>query len=237
MRIPVNVIHWYIGSPFLLAIVIRSLMVRKKSQNTLNTLLLIATTLFLVTMTSMGFTSLFTADSQILTIGTMIGGVSEAIALFVIWIMVAHMYFPLSKTLRAALITIIAFVALGCSYVSITENIIQPTTLSVVDGSLRLIYPFSSTYQILIAILYLSFFFVATKFWRQSRDAATSAQSLRLKGLALGLFLIGSIFVALPFLDSSRPIATTESIIIAMGLVVMGSFLLGSFILSSRESA
>ena len=237
MRIPLNGLQWFIGWPFVLAIVVRGFLVRNSSQNTLNKLFLIASLLFLLSLTFMGFTSFITADPRILSIGTTLGGITEAIALLVVWIMVAHMYFPRTRALRLILTGIMAIVALACIYSAVTENLARPTTLTIVDGAWFLDYPFSTTYQILAGILYSSFIFVAAKFWRQSLAATTRAQTWRLRGFALGMFLIGAIFVVLPFLNSPRPLMESQMIVIALGMMVMGSFLLGSLILSARDQA
>lgn len=230
MRIPANALHWYVGWPFLFAIVVRGILVRKSSKNTTNQLLLVATTLFLTSTTFSGFTGIFTLDPHILSLGSTLGGVLEAIALIVVWVMVAHMYFPRNIALRLLLISASVLVATACIYISITENMAQLSTLTLNDGVWYLDYPFSTTYQAIIGILYSSFIFVAAKFWRQSSSATTSAQSWRLKGFAIGLFLIGTNFIVLPFIDTPRPLAAPQSILIGAGVMIMGSFLLGSLI-------
>lgn len=236
MRIPLNVIHWYIGWPVVLIIALRSLILRNSSKNMINTYFGLAAWTFLLCLTAYGLPLQFTDDSKILTVFTIIADSLQFLALFFLWLAALRLYLPSNTLVRRTIGGAdLVVVAIGIA-VSITSNMATPVTLTYVNSAWQLNFSFPFAYQIITAIQYSCLLLIASKFWTQSRSVAVASQKLRLRAFSAGFLIYGGVFVVRPFLTVS-PNSVPQAILLAVGLLITGAFTVATIYLGHKEAS
>lgn len=238
MQIPLNAIHWYIGWPIVLAIALRSLSVRNTTHNAVNTLFGATAWGFVVSLTFYGLPPLLTLNSQILTITTIIADTFQFLALLFAWLAVARIYFPGNRVATWAIgLTDAAVVLIGV-YISVVENLANPVTMTMINGSWQLNFAFPLGYQVVTAIQYVSLLLMAAKFWVQGGKVGTKLQMIRLRSFALGFLCIGGFYVVRPFINTASMNGNlAQNLILVIGLAVFGGFAAATFYLGRFQSA
>lgn len=232
MHIPLNVIHWYIGLPVVALIAIRSLKVARKTHNLLNTYLGLGAASFTICLLFYGLPPLFSTNSQLLTITTIIADAFQFIALFWVWLAVARIYAPKSNVVRWVIIVLeMLMIGLGM-YFSITENLATPVVMSqLANGTWHLEFAFSFGYQLVTAFQYLSLLLLGAHFLLDGWRVKDVNQKLRLWGLAFGFAIVGANYVSRPFLGGPDT-SVTQANLMAAGLAVTGIFIIATIILN-----
>lgn len=236
MRIPLNVIHWYIGWPVVLIIALRSLYLRNKGQNMINSLFGLAALIFLLCLTAYGLPLQFTDDSQVLTLFTIVGDSLQFLALFFMWLAAIRLYLPSNKLARNIIGGADFLVVLAGIAVSVMSNLANPVTLTFVNNAWQLNFSFPFSYQIITAIQYSSLLLIAGKFWTQSKLVTETVQKIRLRAFSIGFLIYGGIFVVRPFFTKS-PNSVTQAYLLAAGLLITGVFTVATIYLGRQKKA
>ena len=235
MRIPLNVIHWYIAWPVALIVAMRSLIVRNKSANTVNTYFGIAAWLTLLCLTFYGLPPLLTLDSQILTICTIIADCLQFTALFFMWLVVVRLYLPNYKVLRYIIGGIDFVIVIIGTALSAYENLANPVTMTLVEGRWELFTAFPFSYQVVTAVQFASLVLIAIKFWSQSRANISAPQKLRLRAFAVAFMVIGGSYVIRPIF-TINPTSSTQTLILGAGWLIAGVFTIVTVYLGRNSS-
>ncbi len=229
MRIPLNLIQFYIGLPLLVFLSVRSFLSNRRSPNTTTLLVGVTTGLYAVSYASQIIPIFFTENSTVLSLGTIVAVFFESLALFFVWQIVFRIYLSNSVSMRRAASVLIGIAATAVAYVGIQAAFIQPTTLQQVGGiwNINIPYPFSQ--RLLSAFLYSGLLLIAGNFYMQSRQINKAPQKILLVGFSLGLTLISLFFFAQPFFGAEI-FANNSGLYILMGVGFIGGGLILSLI-------
>ena len=234
MQIPLNMFHWYIGIPVVFFFAVRGLMSAHKTKNRITLYMGISGLLFTLCLSLYGLPPLFTTDSQILTITTILGDVLQFLALWVMWMAVARIYAPSRPWLRRLIVGLDFLLVLVGVWFSLRENLTTPVTLiQQANGAWQINFGISLGYEIVTALQFMSLIFVAAKFWSQARGVSDSSQMWRLRSIALGFFIIGASYLIRP-LTNSGTYNVTLSAMIAVGIVISGLFVFATMFLNKK---
>lgn len=197
-------------------------MTARKTHNVLNRYLGLGGILFTLCLMSYGLPPLFTTNSQILTITTILGDCLQFFALFCMWLAVARIYAPNSAKVRNIVIVLdLILIAIGIAF-SIRENLANPVTLTQLpSGEWNLNFAFSLGYQIVTAIQYLSLILVGARFALDGRRVTDPIQKARLWGIAFGFFIIGGFYALRPIIGDQNATNSQDKVLV-LGLFVTG---------------
>lgn len=222
MHIPINVAHWYVGIIIMIIIAVRSLVVARRNQNSLNNILGIASFTFILCLLAYGIPPLFTTNSTILTMSIIAGDFLQFIALFWVWVAVAHIYVPNSKLIKwVMIIADILIITMGMVF-SVSSNIQNPVIMTQLpSGEWNIYFAFSLGYQIITAIQYLSLILLASRFILDGIKVKSGLQRVRLCGTAIGFYIIGGFYAIRPIVGNEST-ANTQNPVLVIGLLVTG---------------
>lgn len=206
MEVPLNSLHYYLGFPILLGLGIDSIRRYHKNRNTTSLYIGMACTLAGIALAAFGLPVLFTHNPKELSLGTMIGDISMAIAMMYLWFICIRAFLGSRKNLvLTANITAIVLMVL-VSFGSIMANLFEPYGTQIThnpEGGISLTYTEHMDFVILSGINSISLLLIALFFWRQGSAAPTKGQSIRIRSIAVGFILAIGPFITASFLPSS----------------------------------
>ncbi len=224
MRIPLNMLHWYIGLVVVTVFAIRGLMAAHRTKNRITLFLGLAGLWFAICFCFYGLPPLFTLDPVILTTSTMLGDIASFIGLFFVWMAVARAYAPNSRLGRTIILLYAGALLLAGSYFSIVENLANPVRMAQLpSGVWNIYFSFSRGFEVVTALQYFSFILIAIKFWQQAAGVTATEQRWRLRTIALGFFIVGCVYFLRIFANTGT-YTFTMTLAIALGILIAGLF-------------
>ncbi|MEI7819186.1 MAG: hypothetical protein WCI47_03655 [bacterium] len=143
MTIPVNLIHFYIGIPILSYLTLYGLVFSKNKHNTVTRYLSLGSGVFLLAALAYCIPVLFTQDARNLTYSTILGDALQFISLNYIWLLGGHLLLSQSKPAQKTLQICVFIITVLSIYVSIIQNLAEPTVLKVVDSTTLIVYAYT----------------------------------------------------------------------------------------------
>ncbi|MDQ5944411.1 MAG: hypothetical protein QG658_478 [Patescibacteria group bacterium] len=236
MNFPANYIHAIVAIPLFItfsAVSIRSYM---KTKNMVTFYLGIAAACYVITLS---FPIILSTNSNVLTIGMMIGASFELIAGIILWILVARLYAPKADFIRGAIISLSIVAAVIAGFLAFRDLMRVPVTM-IEDGGVQILYsPVSREYITMLALQYVSFFFLSIAFWRQSRTVTTARDKMRLRILSVMFAVVFIVLGLLPFSSSGSDgvLSVAQSLQLAAGLSLLGVFMVITFFIRPDKKA
>lgn len=200
MRIPLNVIHWYIGLPVLAYLWIRGLRSAKTSTNQIGTYFAAASFLMLLAHLFYVVPTTFLTDSSQLSWAIFVGDTFQYIALFVIWLIAIRIFSGSNVVARNIAKVILALYTGICVAASYWANIPYTTQVLWVDGHWKLDFAYPKYYAVLTGVDYLALVALGVYFFLQAKIAPTSAQKWRLRSFSWLFLIVGLLFSTQPVL-------------------------------------
>ena len=235
MRIPLNVIQYYIGLPLLIFVSARSFISNSRSPNRVTFLTGVATALFAGTYFCQGWLLLFSQDQVILNLSTALSVAFEVAGLFCIWLIVFRMYAPTNPTFRRIGASIIAIVAGVAAYIGVSAAFSEPTRLLMQDGAWHLDIPYPLGLRVLYAFLYFGLALIGMKFYKQGRQVKTGSQKALLYLFALGLFIFSGFFLVQPFMGPDI-FAGSQGIYLLLAACLIGGGVIVNYLWRKRDA-
>lgn len=234
MGIPLNLIHFLIGAPILAYIFIHGLFFTKDKTNVVTKYFAVACGIYAIAALGYVLPSLFTSDSGVLTITTIIADFFQFLSLAVVSLLATHL--SLSRWPLLHRLANISIFLLTCvyTYVSIRENFGYPAHLEIRNGSTYLDYVATRTYSIWTGIAFSSLLFVGISFLAQVKEIMKASQRYRIAAFGSFLSSVGLLMIIVPIfnLDIASFVVTVSAAISFMLLVIL---LVLSHISAKRE--
>lgn len=218
MRIPLNVIHWYIGLPVLAYLWIRGLRSAKTSTNQIGTYFTSASFLMLLAHIFYAVPAAFITDSIQLSWAIFIGDTFQYIALFVIWLIALRIFTGSNVLARNIAKIVLALYTGACVAASYWANIPYTTQVLWVDGHWKLDFAYPKYYAALTGFDYLALVALGIYFFLQAKIAPTTSQKWRLRSFAWLFFIIGLLFATQPILPFAFQ-STLYSLMLSVGFL------------------
>ena len=234
MGIPLNLIQFYIGAPILAYICIRGLFFAKDKSNPVTRYVAYATGIFAVAALIYSIPVLFTHDSNILTIGTIIADTFQYLSLATVGFLACHLSLSQWPTLKKFVNLLVIILSGVYVYVSVRENLAFPAHVISTAEGIQLALVSTRTYNIWNGLAFTSLFFVGVSFLSQLRQVMRSSQRYRVAALGTFFVLNGLLFPAIPIFNldvTSLPIAVS----VAVSFILMAILMALSFMAARRE--
>mgnify|MGYP003452325729 CR=1 FL=1 len=126
MSIPLNLIHFYIGAPILAYISIHGLFFTRNKNNIVTRYFAWATGVYAIAACIYALPVLFTHDSDVLTLTTVIADIVQYISLGIVGLLATHLSLTRWPWVRRAANLVIFLASLVFIYVSYHENTAFP---------------------------------------------------------------------------------------------------------------
>ncbi|MBP9827198.1 hypothetical protein KBC99_01835 [Candidatus Saccharibacteria bacterium] len=234
IRIPLNVIHYYIGFPVFIYIAYHGIRQGRKTGNLTNFYMGFSALLFAIAVGIIGIPALFTQDSQILTWGNILSDLHLSVALMGIWLLAGRLYLP-TKMLQRYMLYFFATILTVASIVIATINdFANKTTLVLENGVWQLNFPANFAYQLVYAAHFFSMILVGLAFWRQAQQIPRGVQRWRVRVYSILFLSIGALFIAQPIFRIQFDSQLNGSIM-ALFFSLVGVFSLLAWIFQRRQ--
>ncbi|MEI6581485.1 MAG: hypothetical protein WCN86_01260 [bacterium] len=192
MRITINSLYWYFGIPIVLFLGIRGLRQYKATGNLLDRCIGWMGIFFTFSLLAYGLGPILSADSAMLTYSTILGGLFQFIALFFLWLAVARLYSPKSKLGANLIVAFDIILVMIASYLSITQNLATPTTISQLPNGFWVInYVPRPALDIATSLQYACLLLIGAMFIYQALTITTTKNKRRTILLGSALFMVG----------------------------------------------
>lgn len=235
MRIPLNVLHWYLGFLVGLFIAARGIVAYRKQPGNRTTLYLaLAGALITLAFFCYGLPPLLTTDPHYLSLGLAIGDLFQFACLFCIWLISIRAFFHRSAALKGLATLLALALTITTSVVAVHDDMSQLVTLTQAAGGWTLNYGFSELYEIFNAISFSSLLFAGIYFFIQSRVPQMASQKWRLRAFSAFFVIIGVVFIAQPLFDIA-PDTQISSYLIATGFIALIALSTAVFFLQRQE--
>ena len=235
MRITINSLYWYFGIPIVLFLGIRGLSQYKATGNLLDRCIGWMGIFFTFSLVAYGLGPILSADSAILTYSTILGGLFQFIALFFLWLAVARLYSPKSKLGANLIVAFDVFLVIVASYLSITQNLATPTTISqLANGFWVINYVPRPALDIATSLQYACLLLMGAIFVYQALAITNNKTKSRTILLGSALFMVGVLSCLRPFVITVSDTAFQYlTIIIA---TVVAALIVGSAISAKKTN-
>jgi peptidoglycan/LPS O-acetylase OafA/YrhL len=234
MSIPLNLIHFYIGAPILAYISIHGLFFTRNKNNIVTRYFAWATGVYAIAACIYALPVLFTHDSDVLTLTTVIADIVQYISLGIVGLLATHLSLTRWPWVRRAANLVIFLASLVFIYVSYHENTAFPAQFVMMDGVAHFEYVSTRTYSIMTGFAFSPLLFVGLSFLMQVREAMRTSQKYRIAGFGVFLAIVGLVMVVAPIFRFD--IATTAvTIPVVVAFVLMTILLMLSYLTSQKE--
>ena len=231
MRITINSLYWYFGIPIVLFLGIRGLRQYKATGNLLDRCIGWMGIFFTFSLVAYGLGPILSADSAILTYSTILGGLFQFIALFFLWLAVARLYSPKSKLGANLIVAFDIFLVIVACYLSITQNLATPTTISqLANGFWVINYVPRPALDMATSLQYACLLLIGAMFIYQALTITTTKNKRRTILLGSALFMVG-------VLSCLRPLVITVSDTAFQYLTIIIATVVVALIVGSAISA
>lgn len=232
MRITINSLYWYFGIPIVLFVGIRGLKQYKATGNLLDRCIGWMGIFFTFSLLAYGLGPIISDDSTILTYLTIAASLFQFMALFFLWLAVARLYSPKSKLGAKLIVAFDIILVMIASYLSITQNIATPTTISQLpSGFWAINYVSRPALDIATSLQYACLLLIGAMFVYQAFTLVNTKNKRRTMLLGAALFMVGVLSCLRPLViaasDSAFQYLTIAIAALVVALIV-GSIFYGS---------
>lgn len=239
MEIPYNIIHNYIAFPVLLIIGIDALRRNRANHNITASYVGLACIMGAIAAFCFGFPALFTHDARALSIWTFVGDCAYTFAMLLLWLILIRGTLAHKRTLFVAANSLAVILGIVSLVEAVHRNLILSHSAyisSTAGGGIALLYVDSLSFQIINGLNSLALALIGVYFWRQGKGAATKAQRLRIRSLAVGFLFFAAAFVITPIfpVDNQAQISVA---LLSAGLIIIGFFAVIGAIAGHKETA
>lgn len=232
MRITINSLYWYFGIPIVLFVGIRGLRQYRATGNLLDRCIGWMGIFFTFSLLAYGLGPIISDDSTILTYSTIAGSLFQFMALFFLWLAVARLYSPKSKLGANLIVAFDIILVMIASYLSLTQNIATPTTISQLpNGFWAINYVSRPALDIATSLQYACLLLIGAMFIYQALAIANNKSKRRTMLLGAALFMVGVLSCLRPLVITNSDLAFQYLTIAIAALVValiVGSTFYGS---------
>lgn len=232
MRITINSLYWYFGIPIVLFVGIRGLKQYKATGNLLDRCIGWMGIFFTFSLLAYGLGPIISDDSTILTYLTIAASLFQFMALFFLWLAVARLYSPKSKLGAKLIVAFDIILVMIASYLSITQNLATPTTISQLpSGFWAINYVSRPALDIATSLQYACLLLIGAMFVYQAFTVVNTKNKRRTMLLGAALFMVGVLSCLRPLViaasDSAFQYLTIAIAALVVALIV-GSIFYGS---------
>ncbi len=232
MRITINSLYWYFGIPIVLFVGIRGLKQYKATGNLLDRCIGWMGIFFTFSLLAYGLGPIISDDSTILTYLTIAASLFQFMALFFLWLAVARLYSPKSKLGAKLIVAFDIILVMIASYLSITQNLATPTTISQLpSGFWAINYVSRPALDIATSLQYACLLLIGAMFVYQAFTLVNTKNKRRTMLLGAALFMVGVLSCLRPLViaasDSAFQYLTIAIAALVVALIV-GSIFYGS---------
>lgn len=223
MEVPLNIIHNYVGLPVIIGVVFDTFRRYRVNRNPTTLYLGWTAVLTAIALFFFGIPVLFTQDTWLLSIGTLIGDIALMGMFVFLWFMGIRgtlERWPVVKNIALFLVVVLAASGVVEAFF---RNLSPPYSTHVIaNGSdIAIMYKDTLAYQIISGINSISLLLLGSFFWRQAYLAPNPGQRLRIKGLAVGFLFMASSFIVTPTFPIENQ-AIVSTILLTIGLSIVG---------------
>ena len=235
MRITINSLYWYFGIPIVLFVGIRGLKQYKATGNLLDRCIGWMGIFFTFSLLAYGLGPIISDDSTILTYSTIAGSLFQFMALFFLWLAVARLYSPKSKLGANLIVAFDIILVMIASYLSLTQNIATPTTISQLPNGFWVInYVSRPALDIATSLQYSCLLLIGAMFIYQALAIANNKSKHRTMLLGAALFMVGVLSCLRPFVITISDSAFQYFTIIIAAVIV--AMMIGSVVSDKKPN-